>query len=162
MNILSRGDGNLEQLMSDYVAVCNRAIEENKGRFWYRQASRMSNILLGGSDFRVIVYDRNPDEPLAHYTLHFDPDPQVLSLSPGSDRSTAFTWKTSLAYVRDVAHERPDWYVTHPAMLDWNWMKDRLSDEVDRIDNRSLVAGFVLGTAATLLASAALSRARER
>ncbi|MDZ5076598.1 hypothetical protein [Nesterenkonia sp. HG001] len=151
----------LESLVEDYIALCNRAMNENWHSFSYRQAKRLNRLLWGGSNFRTVVYGDDPSEVVEAFTIHFDPDEQALSLLPPGDHDIAFAWKVSVAYLRDVVQERPEWYVAHPMMLDWIWMKDYASDEIGRIDGRSFVAGAALGAAAAF-ASVAVSRARGR
>lgn len=158
----SQYDGPLEQLLSDYVALCNRAMAENKDRFWYRQARRLNRALLGGANFRTIVQGEDPDEVLGEFTIHFDPDDQVLSLLPPGNHDVAFSWRAPVGYLDDVVHERPEWYLERPMRLDWVWLKERMGKAADRVDGRSLAAGFVLGAAAVLLAVCAVPRERER
>jgi hypothetical protein len=128
-----RNGGNAEHLLSDYIALCNRAIAENRDKFWYRQAKRLNRALWGGADFRTLVYDEDPDDVIGEFTIHFDPDGRELRLLPPGDHDVAFSWKVSTAYLRDVVLERPDWYLEHPAMLDWIWIRERVRDEAAEI-----------------------------
>jgi hypothetical protein len=154
---------NTEKLLSDYVDLCNRVMAENRDKFWYRQAKSLNRLLWGGANFRTVVYEGDPSNIVAEFTLHFDPDLRALQLLPPGDHKVAFTWKASTAYLRDVVHERPSWFLEHPLMLDWVWMKRRMGDQIaHRVDGRSHAAGVALGVAAAVLASAALSRRREK
>ncbi|MBB3036010.1 hypothetical protein [Hoyosella altamirensis] len=137
-------------LLSGYLLICNRAMAENKDKFWYQQAKKLNRQLWGGANFRTVIYETDPDVTVGEYTIHFDPVEKSLSILPPGDHDVAFTWKASTDYLRDVVHDRPDWYLAHPAMLDWVWMKERARDQlVHRVDGRSFIAGVTLGVAAT-------------
>lgn len=122
----------LDPLMSEYVALCNRAIAENADRLLFRQAERVSRALWGEAHFRTLVYEDHPRQVLTEYLLHFDADAGRLHLLPRGTEAeeVAFTWKTPVSYVRDVVENRPDWYLAHPMQLDWQWMRQRAGDEL--------------------------------
>jgi hypothetical protein len=153
----------LERLLSDYVALCNRAIAENEDAFWVRQAKRLNRALWGGASFRALVYDENPSDPLAAFVIHFDADDGVLSLASAEEHEVAFTWAAPLRYLEDVVRERPRWYLDHPTRLDWSWLEHRVRDEAaHRFDGRSFAVGALLGAAVASLVGTLLGRRRRR
>jgi hypothetical protein len=153
----------LERLLLDYVALCNRAIAENVHAFWYRQAKRLNRALWGEANFRTLVYDENPSDPLAAFMIHFDAEEGVMSLASPEEHEFAFTWAAPLRYLEDVVHERPRWYLDHPMRLDWSWLQHRFRDEAThRFDGRSLAVGALLGAAVASLIGTLLGRRRRR
>lgn len=138
----------VEALLSDYVALCNLAMAENQDKFWFRQAKRLTTAVLGGAKARTLVYDEEPGDVVGEFVVCLDPDRKVFKVqSPEEEKDTTYTWRVSTDFLKDVVHERPEWYLNNPTMLDWMWAKDRLSDAAERIDGRSFTTGFVLGAA---------------
>lgn len=140
----------LEELLSGYLAVCNRVLAKNK--FWYRQVKRLNKVLLDNMNFRTIVYDQDPGQVLGAFTIRFEKENHKMSLLPPGDHNTAFAWKVPVRYLRDVVENRPEWYLRHPVKLDWKWLTTRISDETaSRSNGRKALAagtaGVVLGAA---------------
>lgn len=143
----------VEKLMSDYLGVCNKAIAENQHKRWLKAGKRVNQALLGGKNFQAIVLGENSSEVLGDFAVHFaaNDDEQPLSLLPDGDHDTVFSWRAPLAYLEDVAHGRPEWYIAHPMRLDWSWLKHRAGQTARRVDARWFVTGLVLGAVATAL-----------
>jgi hypothetical protein len=154
----------VERLLASYVDVCNRALLESRDRFLYRQMKQLNRLLWDGANFRTVVYDADPDDVRGEFTLHFDAQRWRLELLPPGDHDTAFTWRAPLRYLRDVAVNRPDWYVANPIMLDWNWLTGRLHDAVTspKGQQRSLVIGVGVAVLATAVVTALLLRRPPR
>jgi hypothetical protein len=152
-------DAQLGMLFSGYIDICNRALAEADERFWFRQAKRFNRAVWGGAHFRTLIYHEDPDEVVAERTIHFDADERQLRVLPDGDHDVAFTWKVSTDYLEDVAYRRPDWYLEHPARLDWVWMKARVSDRISAGDTRSFAAGLVIGAGVGMAATIALAGA---
>lgn len=162
----------IERLMASYIAICNRAIARNKDRFWFEQGKRLNRAIWGGSSFRTVVYDENPDDVLAEFEIMLDPEAEALGLIPPGAQEPSFSWKVPIGYLRDVVDERPDWYLEHPLALDGVWFADRVRDELrTRTDQAaarpalSAASSFALGFAAAsalfvLLRGAARRRQR--
>jgi len=141
----------LEDLMNDYLDVCNRAIRENVNNFWYQQAKKLNRMAWDESNFHTIIYDKNPDITLDEFVIHFNPDERELSLTSPEEKDVAFTWKVPLSYLQDVAKNRPDWYIEHPVMLDWKWLTERTRTEsmelIGTTKFKAGMTGFLLGAA---------------
>jgi hypothetical protein len=157
----------IDRLMAQYVALCNRVLAENEHRFLFRHAKRVSQAIWGDARFRTIVYERDPATPLGEYILHFipqadlDPPAEPLSILPPGHPSAhpvAFSWKVPVRYLNDVVTERPAWYRRHPLMLDWNWLTERSRDEV----RRRPVLAIAIVMAAGIIAGMATGRRRRR
>ena len=146
-----------ERLLKDYVAVVNRVLEENRGKFPYEHALRAARTFWGERPIRTLVYGRDPQDLLGVFFLRLEPDTDALAVLPPGDHDFGITWKASMRYLWDVAANRPQWYAEHPMMLDWSWFKTRISDEASRQarERPALVGGavgFVLGALVTAIA----------
>jgi hypothetical protein len=143
-------DQNLEDLLAEYLAVCNRSLEENADIFWYRNAKKLNRKLWGDANFRTVVYGEDPDEILGEATIHFDADAMALSLLRPGDHDTAFTWKVPLTYLVDVV-DRPAWYLANPLMLDLRWFQERFRAEAgSRLPDRPVLARSLMGIAVVI------------
>lgn len=156
----------VEQLLEEYVAICNRAIAENEDRFLFRQAKKLNRALWGETNFRTLVYDGDPHNVVAEATLHFDPRQRELSVRQSPDGEVAFSWKVSRGYLEDVVRNRPEWYVEHPVRLDWNWLDDRIRDEArSQLEGHGAMVtaatGFALGLVAGSLVTVVILSARR-
>ena len=154
----------VEKLLSNYLDVCNRAIAENRNKFWFMAAKQLNGVLFGGENFHTLVIGEDGREVLGEFTLHFNADDEErpLSLLAPGDHESVFSWRAPIAYLEEVVHERPDWYVAHPLQLDWAWMRHRASQATRKIDTGWLVTGLVLGAAATALVMHAGSKGRGK
>lgn len=146
----------LENMMLDYLAICNRAIQKNADKFLYQQAKKLNRMLCDESYVHTIVYDQNPNIVIGEFMIHFDPKDQKLSLAPLESQDVAFSWKVPHDYLQDVVETRPDWYIKHPVMLDWKWFRERtLTESRNLIQTPHLlktgIAGFILGSVAGAL-----------
>lgn len=152
----------LEALLQDYIAVCNRALAENGDSFLFRQAGRLSRLLLDGAHVRALVYDEDPDNIRGEFMIAFDSDMKRLNLVPADSEDAAFTWKAPLDYLRDVAVDRPEWYIERPMMLDWRWIAERTGDEVERLKERPGALALGLSVLAGVALAALTLRPRRR
>lgn len=144
----------LRRLLSDYAEVCNRAMDRNVDRFWYRQILRLARATLDETTFQALVYLDDPDEVLAAFTLHFDPRTNRLIVLPPGAFEVSHVWKVPLDYLEDVVYERPDWYIEHPTRLDGVWAARRTRDALRGHGSTIGVAlaGLAIGIAVGILA----------
>ncbi len=154
---------NLEPLMREYVAICNHAMAKSKDQFWYQQAHKISKA-VDGKNFRTLVYEDNPTNTQAAFTLHFDAEKPELRLDDSaSEEDAIFTWKTPVSYLKDVVEERPTWYLEQPTRLDWQWLKARANDTLEhRPPASTLTTGILIGAATFALGYFVASSARRR
>jgi hypothetical protein len=141
----------IRELLNDYLDICNRAIEENAGNFWYEKAIQLNDAIWENPNFRVMVYDQDPDSIMDEYIVHFNTDITRLSLSE-TDQEVEFSCKFPLSYLEDVVKTRPDWYIQNPLMLDWKWFTDRVETGSKNFfqKNKYLTVGLGLITGAAL------------
>ena len=160
-NPLARPDA--RNLLVRYAEVVNRAMRRNSHKAWFRKAKQASKLLVGGSKFRTIVYEDDPDKTVAEATLQFDARTETVRVIEGDGNGeVAFTWKVSTSYLRDVAETRPDWYVDNPLRLDWKWLSDRAAGEWRRRETEPLALGFLAGLAFATVMSVLRPRDRYR
>jgi hypothetical protein len=143
----------IKDLLKDYLDICNRAIEENAGNFWYEKAIQLNDAIWENPDFRVLVYDQDPENIMEEFVVHFNTDTTRLNLSETA-REVEFSCKFSLGYLEDVVKTRPDWYIQNPLMLDWKWFSDRVKTGSRNFfqKNTYLAVGLGLITGAALAA----------
>jgi hypothetical protein len=146
----------VKTLITDYLNICNRALRESVGDFWYELGKQINRTLWEEPNFRTLVYDQDPDIIIEDCIIHFDLEKRELSLIPAEEQQVACTWKVPLDYLKDVVENRPEWYIEHPVMLDWKWLTERTRTESRDIMRkprllRTAIAGFLLGTAAGAL-----------
>lgn len=153
---------NLEPLMREYVAICNHAMSKSKDQFWYQQAHKISKA-VDGKNFRTLVYEDNPTNTQAVFTLRFDAEKPELRLEETADKGEgAFTWKAPVSYLKDVVEERPTWYLEQPTRLDWQWLKARANDSLEcRPPAVTLATGILIGAATFALGYFVASSAKR-
>ncbi|HEY7886213.1 MAG TPA: hypothetical protein VIC08_14810 [Cellvibrionaceae bacterium] len=154
--------------MREYVAICNHAMAKSKHKLGYRQAHKMSKTVADGANFRTIIYENNPSDTQAIFTLSFDAETPQLHLNETDSKGAreekgAFTWKAPVSYLKDVVETRPMWYLENPAQLDWQWLKARADDTLHHQPPRSVLAsGVILGAAAMALGFIAASTTKRK
>lgn len=159
-NPLARPDA--RNLLVRYAEVVNRAMRRNSHKAWFRKAKQASKLLVGGSKFRTIVYEDDPDKTVAEAILQFDPRTETVRVLEGKEGDVAFTWKVSTAYLSDVVEKRPDWYIDNPLRLDWKWLSDRVGGEWRHRETEPLALGFLAGLAFATVMSVLRPRDKYR
>lgn len=111
-------------LFIGFLDVCNTALRANKNSFPYKQILPMSKKVFGDRNVGFIVYDDDPDIPTAYFTIRFVDD-RIEPLGEGKWHPD-YALKVKSDYMERVVRNRKD-YIDHPARLDWDWLKSRLS-----------------------------------
>lgn len=155
-NLQTHSQNRVEQVVSDYLDVCNKAFTEKTNSFLYERAKRLRIAFWGDSYFRTLVYDQSPRDVVGDCTIHLDAENRTVELAPGADHDVAFTWKAPLAYLEDVAR-RPQWYLERPFRLHSRWVSQRAGDALTEhrwgVAAFAVAAGFALGATAVALSS---------
>lgn len=106
-------------LLIEYVAVCNKALQENANRFPFQQILGAARTLNQSQNIEVSVLDWGHRE-----TYIFKLDHQGLSVSPHTkcqDCKCIRSWSVNKDYIERVT-ENPNAYIENPAKINWEWM----------------------------------------
>lgn len=113
----------IQARFTEYLNVVNRAMGEHRDEFPYKQLLHGAEKLLDDKTVGVAVYQRNPDQPHAWFTIAFE-DGTFDLLEQGA-KNPDMTWKMPEAHVDEVV-ENPREYIRDPAKLDLDWLKTRI------------------------------------
>jgi signal transduction histidine kinase len=114
-----------EQVFQQYLEICNRAIEQNKGIFPYTEiwGARLE-ALEEDMKVQAIVFD---DRPKVAYMLRFTKAMKIEIVQknaiPPED-----AWPFTYQYLKRVV-ENPQDYIDNPAKLEWGWMQPILGSK---------------------------------
>jgi len=109
-----------DELFKSYLQVCNKAIEQNKDSFPYKQIWDAGSKFLDDSAINIAVYD---DRPIISYSVRFNNG--EISANKNEISLDGKPWKVTYSYLKKVI-DNPDEYIKHPARLDWQWIKSRI------------------------------------
>ncbi len=109
-----------DALFKQYVDICNTAISSHREEFPYKQLWDAFSRLSDNAQVRVAVYD---DQPKSLYALRFAQD-HIEAEENGNEDNPGF--RINLSYLKQVV-EHPEQYIENPALLDWDWLKNRIS-----------------------------------
>lgn len=118
---MKKNTSEIDQLFSDYLAVCNRALEANREAFPYKQIWDAAESFLGDRSVKLAVYDDRPQEC---YCLQMK-DKKIETAEDCNRADPQDAWRVNLSYLQQVV-ENPDEYINHPARLDWDWLRNRM------------------------------------
>jgi hypothetical protein len=112
-----------QELFEQYLSVCNQAIEQSKDHFPYKEMWKAGKTIMGDHRIECTVYDNRPK---ASYSLGLEKDAHLTDIKKekNPDRKG---WKVNYSYLKEVV-EHPEKYIQNPAKLDWDWLKDRISN----------------------------------
>lgn len=107
-----------EQVFLQYLEICSRAIEQNKGKFPYTEiwGSRLKNLK---EDIKIhaVVFD---DRPKLAYMLRLTKEMKIeiaeKKVLPPEDG-----WPFTYQYLKRVV-DHPKEYIENPARLEWGWL----------------------------------------
>lgn len=124
----------VERLFSDYVAIINRAIAQNRDRVPYKQLVVGGEKLLGGRKICAIICN-GTDEERGSYTLELrggrlhivdgEEPCDGCDTAAGQGRPTYLEWRVNRAHLENVVSD-PEPYVQSPIKLDLDWLKTRI------------------------------------
>jgi hypothetical protein len=108
-----------ETVFQQYLEVCNRAIEKNKGKFPYTEiwGARLKELK---DEVRVhaVVFD---DRPKLSYMLRLTPEMKI-EIAEKKELPAEDSWPFTYQYLKRVV-ENPDEYIANPARLEWGWLQ---------------------------------------
>jgi hypothetical protein len=108
-----------------YLEVCNKALQENKDRFPFKQILTNALHENAAKKIEVSIID---DRPGGAFVM--DMAGEKISAKPHEDCADCqcdALWRVNKTYLQDViAH--PEVYIKNPAKIDWDWLFDGQSD----------------------------------
>jgi hypothetical protein len=110
-------------LFTGALSVWNRMLEEHGDTTPYKQTIDACQKLLGDRKMAVIVYDDDPDEPTAKFTVRFEN--RQLKPVAYDEAAGEPVWRVSEDYLTKVMENAAE-YIEHPEKSEWDWLKDRL------------------------------------
>ena len=106
-------------LISRYVEICNRALQENKERYPYKQILDAAQNMQKLKNIGVCIVD---DKPQTSYVLQLcDNKIKGKPHHTGVDMQYDVKWRVSRTYLENVV-KNPEEYVKNPAKIDWEWI----------------------------------------
>lgn len=113
---------NKDNMIRQYVAICNEALCNNAHRFPFRQILDAAEK----SGFGRVVEARISDDPEKNsYVLSLKE--RRIQIEPHEECGECacdYLWNIPSAYLDDVIHH-PDQYISNPARLDWDWLYNK-------------------------------------
>ena len=108
-----------EQVFQQYLEICNRAIELNKGKFPYTEiwGARLK-ALEDELKVEAIVYD---DRPKAAFMLRLTKEMKI-EIVEKRELPPEDAWPFTYQYLKRVV-DNPEKYLENPAKLEWGWLK---------------------------------------
>ena len=109
-------------LFSQYLAICNQAIQENQGKFPFHQIwSAIDKSKTETIDVQII-----DDYSIPHFRMKFTDNHLTESgCARGSGCCGGCTkkrWQVAASYLNDVV-DNPERYIRNPAMINWEWLQ---------------------------------------
>lgn len=106
-----------DELIQNYVAICNRALEGNRNKFPFKQIFSALERVTTAEPVEVVVADTAQT-----YAFHFGTDGiKVLPHGDCEGCNCIRKWTTNSQYLHKVVTD-PNIYIQNPAKLNWDWM----------------------------------------
>lgn len=108
-----------EQVFQQYLEICNRAIELNKGKFPYTEiwGARLKD-LKEEMEIHTVVFD---DRPKLSYLLRLTKDMKI-EIAEKKEMPPEDAWPFTYQYLKRVV-DNPKEYLENPARLEWGWLR---------------------------------------
>lgn len=119
---MQNADKNMQDyhaLISEYVAICNEALERNKKNFPFQSIWKAIEGKYQNKEVNIALIEDNP-KPSCQLTL----SGQGIEVSMGeSDTEKKNTCHMKLSHIRDVVDNKQK-YIDNPARIDWHWIEE--------------------------------------
>jgi hypothetical protein len=112
-----------DQLVQQYLDVCNRALRANADHFPWKQIISLGNTKWEGKNIGLGINEPGRETPET-YTITFV-NGQFVYGGPGKF-DTSYTWEADKAFMEKVVAS-PQEYIDHPMKINWDWVKSSLS-----------------------------------
>jgi hypothetical protein len=115
-------------LMTEYLSICNKALEKNSDKFPYKQILQSIQSKDKGETVEVHIID---DYFTPHFRIKIDQDHVKISNCAGKDGCCRACikrqWHIQSSYLQDVI-DHPDTYINNPALMNWDWLQSETGD----------------------------------
>lgn len=108
-------------LFQRYLEICNKALENNKNRFPYKEILKALEGLQEDENIKVCIIDDHPQAELI-MKRHND----SVTAIPCSKKLRALNakrWNVTKSYLEDVT-KNPEMYIENPALINWDWISE--------------------------------------
>ncbi len=106
-----------DDLINDYVAICNKALKGSRTRFPFKQIFSALEKANAADAIEVVVSDTSQT-----YAFFFDArGVRVKRHDDCENCNCVRKWTTTSDYLQKVV-ENPQAYMQNPAKLNWDWM----------------------------------------
>lgn len=113
----------INTLFSQYLTVCNAALDKHKDDIPYKQLIRAGEKLLEDRKLGIAVYKDEPSKPFDYFTVRFDRG--AFHLVGHGKKEPDLAWKAKRSYLERVVDNQAE-YIEHPAKLDFHWFRSRV------------------------------------
>lgn len=110
---------NSDYAIKSYVSICNRALEENKNKFPFKQIMNAAQNIDDGKKVEVQIAGADAID-----SYIFVLDKNHISVMPHSNCKNCQCdgqWHIEWQYLLEVL-KHPDSYIKNPAKIDWSWI----------------------------------------
>ena len=114
------------QLFIQSLNITNAAMEANRDSIFLKPLLTACDAELRDEDFGVAIFEDDPEHPVDNFTIRLENDTFVLVSHQAPRGDAESVWKVSKSYLQDVV-EHPRKYIDNPALLAFDWLKQRVN-----------------------------------
>ncbi len=114
---------NTKALMTNYMNIVNRAIQENHDKFPFDKLISVGKDLTRDKKIGAAVYKSDAKQPHDYFTITHTGD--RFKAEQGK-QAPDIEWKIKEEHLQNVV-QNPNEYIQNPLKLDLDWIKTRLS-----------------------------------
>jgi len=107
---------NDEELLRQCIAVYNRALDQNRDRFPFKQVLGAAQLIGQNRDIRIDFAEGQQSS----YAMIFDGKNLSLHEQAPAEHFN-ISWQVERSYLEEML-SHPQSYIDNPANLDWDWL----------------------------------------
>lgn len=108
-------------LFERYLEICNKALENNKKRFPYKEILKALHTMRESDNVEVRIINDHPQPKIM--MKRKDETVEAFPCTDEAEALNAKKWNVSKSYLEDVIRN-PDIYIENPALIDWEWIAE--------------------------------------
>lgn len=109
-----------EDLFSQYLDVCNQALQANKNRFPFKQILKVAQESQNQKTIAVHIID---DQPSIQYAIQLKDNKIDGNPHDCKHCQCDGKWRVTKSYLQNVINN-PQRYIDNPAKINWEWIYD--------------------------------------